>query len=315
MARPLRVEFEGATYHVMARGNERRPIFRDDRDRELWLKTLSETVQRFGILVHAYCLMPNHYHLLLETPRANLTQAVGWLQVTYTVRFNRRHHRSGHLFQGRFKAQLIEADPYAVHLIRYLHLNPVRPRRRTDPIPPDRLAEFDQYLWSSHRDYAGLRHPPDWLTLHWLRYWDATLADAPRAYQADIHRAFGHPITSPWDNLRGGLVLGTEPLWRKALAAIGRKPGQEETRWFTQHNITRDPQRLDQLIQHEPDPRLQLWIRVVLGGQRYAHAAHQTGYRHGSTALRIIQRIHQQAERDQRLAQKLHTLRQTLVST
>lgn len=315
MARPLRVEFEGAAYHVMARGNERRPIFRDDRDRELWLKTLSETVQRFGIRVHAYCLMPNHYHLLVETPRANLSQAAGWLQITYTIRFNRRHRRSGHLFQGRFKAQLIEADVYARHLIRYLHLNPVRPRRRTDPIPPDRLPELDHYPWSSHHDFAGLRRPPDWLALAWLRYWGATPAEAQRAYREDIHRAFGQPVTSPWDNLRGGLVLGSETLWQKALAAIGRKPGQEEIRWFTHNDAAQRRQRLQELLEHEPNTQLQLWMRVVLGGERYSHAARALGYRHGSTALRIVQRIHHQAERDQKLSRKLQSLRDTLVST
>ena len=102
MARPLRVEFPDAAYHVMARGNERRSVFRDDVDRRRFLATLGELVERFGVRVHAYCLMPNHYHLLLDTPQANLSQAIGWLQVTYTVRFNCRHRRSGHLFQGRF---------------------------------------------------------------------------------------------------------------------------------------------------------------------------------------------------------------------
>ena len=119
MSRPIRVEFEGAVYHVTARGNERRQPFRDDEDRARFLSTLEECVQRFGVRVHCYCLMPNHYHLLLETPRANLSRAVGWLQTTYTIRFNRRHRRSGHLFQGRFKAHLVEADAYAMELLRY----------------------------------------------------------------------------------------------------------------------------------------------------------------------------------------------------
>lgn len=95
MARPIRVEFAGAVYHVMARGNERRPIFLDDQDRRRFLETLEGMVEQFGVRLHAYCLMTNHYHLLAETPRANLSQAMGWLQVTYTVRFNRRHRRSG----------------------------------------------------------------------------------------------------------------------------------------------------------------------------------------------------------------------------
>ena len=116
---------ENAVYHVTARGNERKDIYRDPADRQRFLETLEEAVDRFGLVVHAYCLLGNHYHLLLQTPRANLTGALGWLQATYSIRFNRRHKRSGHLFQGRFKAHLVEADLYARQLVKYIHLNPV----------------------------------------------------------------------------------------------------------------------------------------------------------------------------------------------
>src|SRR5687768_14935552 len=138
MSRPLRVEYEHAAYHVTARGNERRRIFRSDADRELFLQTLAQTVALHGLVVHGFCLMPNHYHLLVETPRGNLSQATGWLQATYTIRFNRRHRRSGHLFQGRFKAHLIERDGYAPTLLRYVHLNPVRAREKKAAIDPKR---------------------------------------------------------------------------------------------------------------------------------------------------------------------------------
>lgn len=119
--RGLRVEFEGDVYHVMARGNERRNIFRDDPDRQRFLQTLGEAAERFGVRVLAYCLMPNHYHLVMDTPRANLSQAMGWLQTTYTVRFNRRHRRAEHLFQGRFRAQLVDAGQYGAWLVQYVH--------------------------------------------------------------------------------------------------------------------------------------------------------------------------------------------------
>ena len=110
MPRRERVEFAGAVYHVMARGNERRAIYRDVTDRQLFIKTLSEAIETFDLRLHAYCLMANHYHLLLGTPRGNLSRALAWLQSTYTARFNARHRRRGHLFQGRYKAQLVEAD-------------------------------------------------------------------------------------------------------------------------------------------------------------------------------------------------------------
>ena len=110
MARPIRVEFPGAVYHVTARGNERKRIFRDDEDRRRFLVALEEMAAQFGVEVLVFCLMPNHYHLVIRTPKANLSRAVGWLQTTYTIRFNRRYRRSGHLFQGRFKAHLVEED-------------------------------------------------------------------------------------------------------------------------------------------------------------------------------------------------------------
>ena len=121
MARPLRVEFPGAFYHVVNRGNAGEAIFRSDRDREKFLEYLGTTVERFGIKVHTYCLMTNHYHFLIETPEANLSRAVQWLNVSYAAYFNRRRQRCGHLFQGRFKSILVDADTYLKHLSRYIH--------------------------------------------------------------------------------------------------------------------------------------------------------------------------------------------------
>src|SRR5271155_480502 len=167
MARPIRIEFEGALYHITARGNERREIFRSDADRTLFLATLEQCVKENGLLLHAWCLMPNHYHLIVETPRGNLTKAISWLQTTYTIRFNRRHARNGHLFQGRFKAHLVDADAYAMKLVRYIHLNPVRPRNKA-AIRREDWGKLEAFPWSSHRDYLGLRKAPAWRSMDWL---------------------------------------------------------------------------------------------------------------------------------------------------
>jgi REP element-mobilizing transposase RayT len=110
MARPLRIERPGGRYHVTARGNEQKAIYRGERDRLHFLELLAELPERFGVRIHAYTLMDNHFHLLMETPEANLSRAMQWLSVSYSVWFNRRHNRSGHLFQGRFKAVLVEDD-------------------------------------------------------------------------------------------------------------------------------------------------------------------------------------------------------------
>ena len=134
MARPLRIEYEGAHYHVTTRGNERKAIFRDDLDRRKFIELIGGAVEQFDIRVHAYVLMDNHYHLLIETRRAALNRALRYLNGVYTQSFNRRHKRVGHLFQGRYKAILVEKESYLLELSRYIHLNPWRVKRSIDPI-------------------------------------------------------------------------------------------------------------------------------------------------------------------------------------
>jgi REP element-mobilizing transposase RayT len=126
MARPLRIEKPGGWYHVSARGNERKAIYRDNRDRRPFLEVIAELVDRFRVRLHGFVLMDNHYHLMLELSEANLSRAVQWLNVSYSVWFNRRHGRSGHLFQGRFKSVAVSPEEWALELSRYVHLNPVR---------------------------------------------------------------------------------------------------------------------------------------------------------------------------------------------
>jgi REP element-mobilizing transposase RayT len=155
MARAQRIEYEGAVYHVTARGNERRAIFQDDTDRERFLHTLAESVERFEVRLYLFCLMSNHIHLVVETPRANLGPFMHRLLTSYTVYFNRRHRRCGHLMQGRYGARLVEKDAYMLRLSRYVHLNPVftaGARRR--PLC-ERVTMLRQYRWSSYRSYIG----------------------------------------------------------------------------------------------------------------------------------------------------------------
>ena len=307
MARPIRIEFAGAVYHVMARGNERRPIFFDDHDRHRFLETLAETVEQFGVRVHAYCLMPNHYHLIVETPRANLSRAMGWLQVAYTVRFNRRHRRSGHLFQGRYKAQVVEADPYAQGLVLYIHLNPVRPRNKTAALPAERAAEFNRYRWSSHRVYAGLERRPDWLGEQWLAYWGRG-PGAHTAYRRQIAQAFGKPVDDPWDALRSGLVLGSEQLWSRVKRILSANTGQDEQRWRQREDWRQQRERLPQLLAQEPDRRVRIWARVCVGGERRVDVARDCGYRDGSGVTQLIKRLEAEAAQDPSLARRMENL-------
>ncbi|MFH1142435.1 MAG: transposase, partial [Candidatus Uhrbacteria bacterium] len=147
MARPLRIEFPGATYHVTSRGNARNDIFLSDNDRHQFLKTLSETIERYNWLCHSYCLMGNHYHILIETPEGNLAKGMRQLNGVYTQAFNKINQRVGHIFQGRYKAFLIEKEPYLLEVIRYIVLNPVRALLVNDP---------KNWKWSSYCAFAGI---------------------------------------------------------------------------------------------------------------------------------------------------------------
>lgn len=310
MARPIRVEYANAVYHVTARGNERKAIYRDDADRLRFLETVEEAVGRFGVVIHAHCLMPNHYHLLLQTPRANLSAAAGWLQTTYSVRFNRRHRRSGHLYQGRFKAHLVEEDAYAQELIKYVHLNPVRPKDKRKPIPAELKGELRKYRWSSHRAYAGIdRKPaPAWVCLDWLSYFGRSRRAAQAEYRRQVDQMFGQVIRSPWEDLRHGLVLGGDALWDKVRGLIQEAKGDEEIRWRRRADADETSRMIESLVAQEADRRVAIWLRVRMGGERMTKVAADYGYRDGSGIHRVVQRLEKKAKDDPALARRLKTL-------
>ncbi|HZI66824.1 MAG TPA: transposase [Thermoanaerobaculia bacterium] len=158
MARPLRLEFPGALYHVMSRGHEKSSIFRDRRDRRTFLAILAAVIRRERWLLHSYCLLGNHYHLLLETPLGKLSRGMHALNALYSQRFNRRHERCGHLFEGRFKALHVEKESHLLELHRYIVLNPVR---------AGLVARPEEWVWSSYRATCGQGIAPPWLEVEW----------------------------------------------------------------------------------------------------------------------------------------------------
>jgi REP element-mobilizing transposase RayT len=200
MARPLRLEFPGAVYHVTSRGNARQDIVEDDRDRSQWLALLAHVVDRYGWMCHAYCLMDNHYHLLVQTPQPNLSLGMRQLNGRYTQAYNRRHHRVGHLFQGRFMAILVEKETHLLELCRYVVLNPVR----ANLVPHPR-----QWPWSSYRAMAGETPLPNWLTTDWvLGQFGHRVGLAQEKYRAFVAEGRGGP--GPWEQLKGQIYLGSE---------------------------------------------------------------------------------------------------------
>ena len=202
VARPLRIEFPHAVYHVTSRGNARQKIVRHDDDRRRFLTTLAQVTGHFGWLCHAYCLMDNHYHLLVETPLGDLSRAIRYLNGVYTQYINRRYRRVGHLFQGRYKAILIDKDSYLIELSRYIHLNPWRVRGGgRDPL---------RYRWSSLRAYIGREKAPEWLeTDEILGLFGQKRGKAQRAYGEFVREGMERGIKTPWDEVRWQSLLGS----------------------------------------------------------------------------------------------------------
>ena len=180
MARPLRIEFPGAVYHVTSRGNRREPIFVDDADRAALLQTVGDAAERFGASLLAYCLMDNHYHFVLRTHQPNLSRLMRQINGVYTQAFNRRHGKAGHVFQGRFKAIVVDSDAYLLAVCRYVELNPVRARLSDDAAA---------WRWSSCRAHLGLAEAPAWLDSTTLF---AQLLGRPAASLHDRQRARQH---------------------------------------------------------------------------------------------------------------------------
>jgi len=207
LARPLRIEFPNAFYHVTSRGNERKSIFQSDNDRKRFLSYFESAHDRYGAILHVYCLMENHYHLLLETPRGNLSQVLHHINGAYTTYFNIRHGRSGHLFQGRFKAFLVERDSYGLELSRYIHLNPVRAGLVNHPF---------QYGWSSYRYYAGEEKEPEWLTTEFiLGYFGGRGRSAFQKYRKYVKEGIAAKLENPLRKVIASTFLGREDFIRR----------------------------------------------------------------------------------------------------
>ncbi len=199
MARPLRVEYPGALYHVMSRGNGYQNIYKEDKDRLLFLEMIQDAVELHNLIVHAYCLMDNHYHLLIETPDGNLSKAMRDINGNYTQSFNARHKTVGHLMQGRYKAFVIEKDTYLLAVSRYIVLNPVR----------DSLCDHPKkWKWSSYQHTAGTSKCPEWLHTDWiLSLFGDERKEAQKQYRKFVMD--GIAADNPYNDLTNGFILGS----------------------------------------------------------------------------------------------------------
>jgi REP element-mobilizing transposase RayT len=211
MARPLRLDFPGAVYHITARGDRQGLIFEDDADRATFIELLAREIKQQGWLLYAFCLLGNHYHLLLETPEPNLVRGMRHLNGIYTQAFNRRHGRSGHVLQGRYKAIVVDPDTYLRELCRHVVLNPVRAGMVASPA---------DWPWSSYLPTAGETVCPDWLAAqHVLDLLSVEGSQARRAYVRFVADGLVGP--SPWPHVKGQIFLGSEAFTARMEKLLG----------------------------------------------------------------------------------------------
>lgn len=214
MARPLRIEYEGAVYHVTARGNERRKIYFTKTDYDKFLQYVAEAKKKYGIQIHGYVLMTNHYHLIIETPKANLGRAMHHINSSYTIYLNRKRNRAGHLFQGRYKAILIEKDRYLAEISRYIHLNPVKAKIMEKP---------EEYPYSSYKAYIKREGDkivtPDFI----LNIFSKQKKEAQRKYMEYVARGVGEDLENPLKKVYGGFILGGKKFIKDTLRIIKRE--------------------------------------------------------------------------------------------
>ncbi len=282
MARPLRLELAGALYHVTSRGDGREDIYLSDDDRTAWLETLAQVCERFNWVCHAYCQMTNHYHLVVETPDANLSKGMRQLNGVYTQFFNRNHQRVGHVFQGRFKAILVERDNYLLELARYVVLNPLRARM---------VRQLDNWPWSSYLATCAKVAKPEWLQCDFiLSQFSAQRARAIAKYVAFVHEGKGLP--SVWDQLQGQVYLGSDAFVAKMQAIVDKQPTLTEVPRAQRRALVRALSDFAQ--KHDRNEAIAL---AYLSGQHTMAAIAEHFGVHYTTVSRLV-KAHEEERRD-----------------
>ncbi|MBI4697767.1 MAG: transposase [Nitrospirae bacterium] len=237
MARPLRIEYEDAVYHVTSRGNERKKIFFIKHDYDKFLNYIKEAKKKYGILIHAYVLMGNHYHLIMETPNANMSRAMQYINGSYTAYINAKNKRSGHLFQGRYKAINVDVDNYLLELSRYIHLNPVRAKMAEKP---------EDYQYSSYRAYVSNKESDVLAKGLIMGLISGKKKESHKRYRAFVESAIGKETESPLKEVYGGIILGRTGFIKQTLARLKNEYLQEEE--IANRRALRTSYRVEEII-------------------------------------------------------------------
>lgn len=303
MARPLRLSFPGATYHIISRGNEQKQIYSSDSDYIKFLDLLARTKEKFDLKIFAYCLMTNHYHLLLETPQANISKAMQYLNSAYSGYYNARHKRVGHLLQGRYKAILVEKDNYLLELTRYIHLNPVRAKIVENP---------SAYRWSSYRVYEGREKTADWLSLsEVMEQFSANSQEAFQKYKEFVEDRLEEKVK---ENLLSGVVYQCFLGGRRFVETMKAKvetPGSEVS--YRKGLLAKDPQLLVNLVRKQKlgdrwEKKLSIYFLRRYSNMSLQEICDYFGGGHYSTVGQTVKRLEQQMGQNKWLKQSIKEL-------
>lgn len=321
MARQLRIEFGGAFYHITSRGNLRDKIFFEDKDRERFLEILARTKERYGYLLHAYALMDNHFHLLIETPKANISQIMQNINTSYTVYVNKRYRRRGHLYQGRFKAIIVDKDAYLVALSRYIQLNPVRAKMVQRP---------EDYRWTSYTAYTGKFSEAETSlvsTIDTLSYFSGKRGKAIKAYKAHIEAGI-EAEENPFKDIKGGLILGGDRFSAKIAKLLDKVQSDEELPQIKRlkNNISIDRvieaccsfygKKEEDLLKRgkgKQERQVAIYLSKVLSGKKNKEVGKCFGIK-GPAISGTIKRIEGMLDKDKRLKKEIEGLKENLIN-
>ncbi|MDR3642388.1 MAG: transposase [Candidatus Doudnabacteria bacterium] len=301
MARPLRIEYPGAFYHVINRGLEKREIYRTDKDREYFLELLEHLHEKYGLWVHSYCLMPNHYHIYLETPNGQLSRIMRQLDGNYTQKFNKNHKRVGPLFQGRYKATIVDRDSYSLELCKYIHRNPAKAKLAKNP---------EDYKWSSYPAFLGKAQVPGFLKTDWLLSQFHKSGKKARTALKTFTLETKGQAWSPEKETYKGLILGSDDFISQIQDSYISKKSDPEipALKLTRKQIT--PEQIEKLVD---GLNLNLKARnklVIYALKKYSQLTlKEIGQRisnlHYSSISQIAKRLQQEAKKDNRLTRLL----------
>jgi len=322
MVRPLRIEYPGAIYHVMSRGNAGDAIFKTRVDHEKFVECLAKAVEGYGIRIHTYCLIANHYHLLIEAPEPNLSRAIQWLNVSCAAYYNHKRDRRGHLFQGRFKSILVDADEYLKHLSRYIHLNPLRAKI---------IEKAVDYEWSSYPAFSGKAKALRWLSVGWLlAQFGGKRKIAQRRYQQFVETVDYQSLKNPADDVTSGLILGDDEFvkWVKTTFLSNREDDPERPQLKELvHRCSLDriielvaeffgstkEQILQKGLKYNMAWDMAIYLSKIYSGEQGAQIAHRYGMGSTSAVTMRYKAALKKIKRDRKLGRKIGKIREQIM--